>query len=98
MGLANVKKILAVKTPGGGGSSGGVPGGGGSPSFRSPIPSRPSRSIADGGMAAQTATDPAAAIKQGMIEALTEAPPVLVIEDVTMKQTQQDSISQVATI
>lgn len=31
-GLANVKKILAVKTPKGGGNSGGVPSGGGAPS------------------------------------------------------------------
>jgi len=31
-------------------------------------------------------------------EALKESPPVLVIEDVTLKQMQQDSVSKVTTI
>ncbi|MDP8218270.1 MAG: hypothetical protein P9M03_06050, partial [Candidatus Theseobacter exili] len=54
---------------------------------------------ADGGTTTMGMTDSAAtAIKQGLSEALKESPPVLVIEDVTRRQMQQDSVSIVATI
>ena len=101
MGLANVKKILAVKTPGGGGG-GGISGGGGRASIS--IGSSLGRNYAagapaDGGTTTSGITDSAAAaIKQGMSEALKESPPVLVIEDVTRKQMQQDSVSKVTTV
>ena len=102
MGLANVKKILAVKTPGGGGGGGGgltsvstgnIPGS--IPRNYAATAGRP----ADGGMITQgIINSTAAAVKQGVSEALKESPPVLVVEDVTSKQMQQDSISKVTTV
>lgn len=93
-GLANVKKILAVKTPGGGGG-GGMPSGGGMPrpAFKAGL-----GRAADGGLATQGLTDVAALTKQGMKEALSEKPDILVVEEVTRKQMQQDSVSQVTTV
>ena len=101
MGLANVKKILAVKTPGGGGGGGG---GGGRPSISTgnipgSIPKNYTARPADGGIITQgIINSTAAAVKQGVSEALKESPPVLVIEDVTSKQMQQDSVSKVTTV
>ena len=96
-GIASVRKIMQVSPKGGGGGSGGVgismPSGAGMPSISTNI------AAADGGTTTMGITDSAAAaIKQGMKEALAEAPPVLVIEDVTFRQTLQDSVSQVATV
>jgi len=95
-GLANVKKILAVKTPGGGGG-GSMPSSGGM--SRPPFPSR--GGAADGGLTTVGITKSVVALtKEGMIEALTEAPQknVIVIEEVTAKQESQESISQVTTV
>ena len=102
MGLANVKKILAVKTPGGGGG-GGIPGGGGRTSISTGSSLgrnyAAAGALADGGTTTRGITDSAAAaIKQGMRDALKESPPVLVIEDVTRKQMQQNSVSKVTTV
>ena len=99
MGIANVKKILAVKTPGGGGGGGGIPSGGGLTSVSTGRRFTPNAYTADGGTTTMGMTDSAAtAIKQGLSEALKESPPVLVIEDVTRRQMQQDSVSKVTTI
>ena len=99
MGLANVKKILKVNTPGGGGGGGSS----GITSVATPSINRrgtlPGYSTNDGGTTTRGITDSTAAtIKRGVKEALQEAPPVLVIEEVTNKQMQQDSVSQVATV
>ena len=101
MGLANVKKILAVKTPGGGGGGGGL-----SSISTGNIPGSIPRNYAatagrpaDGGMITQgIINSTATAVKQGVSEALKESPPVLVIEDVTLKQMQKDSVSKVTTV
>jgi len=100
MGIKNVKKILAVKTPGGGGGGGGIPSGGGLTSVSTGRQYMSSAyGTADGGTTTMGMTDSAAiAIKQGLSEALKESPPVLVIEDVTRRQMQQDSVSKVTTI
>jgi len=100
MGIANVKKILAVKTPGGGGGGGGIPSGGGLTSVSTGRQYTSSAyGTADGGTTTMGMTDSAAvAIKQGLSEALKESPPVLVIEDVTRRQMQQDSVSKVTTV
>lgn len=97
MGLANVAKIRKVQK----GQTGS--GGGGLTSVstgRQYIPGAATAGPpADGGTTTRGITDSAvAAIKQGMSEALKESPPVLVIEDVTLKQMQQDSVSKVTTV
>lgn len=99
MGLANVKKILAVKTPGGGSGGGG---GGGRPSISTgsiPRQYATAGAQANGGLTTSGITDSiSTSIKQAMSEALKESPPILVVEDVTNKQMRQNSVSKVATV
>lgn len=101
MGLANVKKILQVKSglPGDTGVGGGgisMPSGG---EMLSIAAGKAAAARADGGITTGGLTDSATlAIKQGMIEALSEKPDILVVDEVTRKQMQQDSVSQVTTV
>ncbi|MBA7553350.1 hypothetical protein ES705_45941 [subsurface metagenome] len=58
-------------------------------------------SPADGGLTTQAIIDSTAqAVKRGVKEAMIESPAekILVVEDVTRKQIQQDSVSQVTTV
>lgn len=103
MGLANVKKILAVKS----GLPGDTGGGGGMASVSTgrqftggplvPSGTRP----ADGGLTYKSIIDStASAVKQGVKEAMIESPAekILVVEDVTIKQLEKDSVSKVTTV
>lgn len=95
IGLANVAKIRRTQK----GSSGSGGGGISMPSVSGMSSFPPRRAAADGGITTQGITDSTvAAVKQGMKEALSEKPDILVIEEVTRKQIQQDSVSQVTTV
>ena len=98
MGLANVKKILQVKSglPGdtGAGGASGISSG----TITTPRGTFRTGQVSDGGIATQGIAKTAALTKQMLVEALREVPPVLIIEDVTAKQGSQEAVSQVATI
>ena len=98
-GLASVRKIRQTQI---GGSGGG--GGGGLTSVstgrRSPSAAfLGSQGIADGGLSTQNLINRTAdSVAAGFAQALADAPPVLVIDDVTFKQKVNDSISRVTTV
>ncbi len=99
-GLANVKKILAVKSglPGdtGAGASGISAG-----SITTPRGTFQTGQVtSDGGISVQTLIDSTAnAVEQGVKKAMSEIPRnVLVVEEVTVRQGSQKAVSQVATV
>lgn len=104
MGVDNVKKILAVNIPGGGGGGGGgsgISGGAGSGFRGSPQISATNFTGGpnDGGLSTQSLiNNTAQSVAAGFAQALADAPPVLVIDDVTFKQNVNNAISRVATV
>ena len=92
-GAANVRKILQIKSglPGDSGSSGSAPSAASTGGF--PTPSRSSAAYTDGGLTTRAIIDiTQKAVKSGVKEAMEESPPrtILVVEDVTTKQGEQD--------
>ena len=97
-GLANVRKILSVKSglPGDSGGGGGVP----SPTFAGAPGSIPSGSINfnDGGLTTRSLTG-SQLTQEGIERALASAPQkVVIIEEITAKQRSQKAVSVVATV
>ena len=101
-GLANVKKILSVKSGLPGDSAMGVSGIGGSIATpRGTFATSSRAALTDGGLTTQGLVDGTAkAVKEGVRQALIETPmqQVLVIDEVTAKQGQAGSINKVATV
>ncbi len=99
MGLANVKKIIGIKSglPGdsGVGASGISTG-----SITTPRGTFQIGQVArDGGLTTQGIIDPSAlSIREEFIAALKEVPPILVVDEVTVKQSSRRAISQVTTV
>ena len=99
-GLRNVKKIIGVKSglPGDSGSGGasGISGG----SITTPRGTFQTGQVGrDGGLATQGIIDPSAlSIREEFIAALKEVPPILVVDEVTVKQSSRRAISQVTTV
>ncbi len=99
-GLANVRKILKVKSGLPGDSGGGGGGGIASPTFAGAPGSIPlgAANLNDGGLTTRSLTDPSA-IQQGIERALASAPQkVAIIEEITAKQRSQKAVSVVATV
>ena len=95
-GLANVRKILSVKSGLPGDTGGGAPVGGIFSLLEATRPGNRSR-INDGGITTRSLTDPNS-IQQG-IDALLKAPQkILVVDEVTAKQMSQKSVSMVTTV
>ncbi|KKL54576.1 hypothetical protein LCGC14_2264070, partial [marine sediment metagenome] len=99
-GLANVRKILSVKSglPGdtGAGASGISAG-----SITTPRGTfRTGQVTSDGGISVQALIDSTAnAVEQGVKKAMSEIPRnVLIVDEVTAKQGSQKAVSQVATV
>ena len=101
-GLANVKKILAINSGLPGDSGGGGIGGISSSPARSPFRLNKVSSFgaaSDGGLSTQSIINSTTeSVTAAFAQALADAPPVLVIEDVTLKQSVRDSISRVTTV
>ncbi len=98
-GLVNVKKIIGIKSglPGdsGAGASGISAGGITTPRGTFQI----GQVISDGGLATQGLVNGTAlSIREEFIAALKEVPPILVVEEVTVKQSSKRAISQVTTV
>jgi hypothetical protein len=104
-GLANVKKILAVKTPGAENAGGGgvsLPSGGGATRTATyGLTPTYNVSTSDSGITIKTLVNTtASAVKQGVMDAFNESPPrnVLVVDRVTEKQQGINAIEKTATV
>jgi len=100
-GLANVRKILAVKSglPGDSGGGGVPSSAGGAGTYIGTFRQTP-YAYGNGGAATQGLKDSTAdAIQKGVVKALINMPRnVLVVEELTMKQKSKESVSMVATV
>lgn len=95
-GLANVKKIMAVKNPNGGDNTAPAPAGGAAPAMpRVSFNPEIGKGMVSRDSSTSTSASVNAGVQQGM--AATTIQPVLVVDDVTAKQNQSANIAKTAT-